>query len=291
MRNFLGNDNILRRIELSGSPLQLAIIRVLIGMQILYSSSSELFNLLQVVEGTTYTMTIFPSFIDQGIADIAVPYLQISTQVLAFLLVLGLFTRYILPLLFVSFLLLFSFWYSQFDAPVPWLYLWFPLLIMCFSRVSDSLSLDSYFGLNNLPVSQPINTYRWPIEVFSAWFVYIYFAAGIAKIFPLTKGLYWLTGSTSHKIIYDRFLDSLLYFTYGVPFFDYSISNWVFTSLSLGALFLELVCIIIIFTSRYNILILCLLLCMHFFLYLTGVPGFMQLAIILGIALLPPKWF
>src|SRR5690606_15249219 len=111
-------DNILSRMQLPGSPILLAILRILLGLQIFYSSGSKLFNLLQVVDGTTYTRTIFPQYIDDIIVLLVVP-LQIFVQVLSVFMILGLFTRYILPLLFVGFLLLFSYWYGHFDAPVP----------------------------------------------------------------------------------------------------------------------------------------------------------------------------
>jgi hypothetical protein len=283
-------DNILVRTSLPGSSRQLALIRILIGLQIVYSASSHLLPLLKVVDGTKGTKTIFPDFLLALIADLAVPYLQWTVVILAAFLTIGLLTRYILPFLFVSFILLFGYWYSKFDAPVPWLYLWFPLLILCFSDSSASWSIDRLLVKNkNSEVS--LSNYRWPIEIFSAWFAYIYFAAGLAKIFPLYKGLNWLSGGTSQLIIYERYLDSALHYLLGYPFFDYSRNYWVFSTLSLGSLLIELSCVLILFTRKFNYIILFLVLSMHFFLYLTGVPGFMQLSLILGIALINPKVF
>lgn len=273
----------------NGAANQLAIFRILFGLQVLYGSCSMLFDLLLVVKGTNKP-TIFPDFFDAFVASIAVPYLQTATIVLSVFLILGLFTRYILPLLFVSFLLLFSFWYSKFDAPVQWLYIWFPLLILCFSRSEDSYSLDNLIGLSRK--SSPLkNAYRWPIELVSGWFVYIYFAAGLAKILPIVKGINWLDGGTSQQIIYERFLDSVLCFIFNKPFFDYATNSWIFAALSIGSLIIELLCILIFFTNRFNYLIIFLVMSMHFFLYLTGVPAFMQTALILSICLLPPKLF
>lgn len=289
MKINISKENILARMNLTGSSKQLAIFRILLGGQILYSSSSKLFDLLQVVEGTP-NATIFPDFIDSWVASISTPYLQATTQVLSVFLILGLFTRFILPLLFLSFLLLFSFWYSKFDAPVPWLYLWFPLLVLNFSRPEDSLSLDKYFSFNRSSTPN-INTYRWPIEVISGWFAYIYFAAGFAKILPFNKGLTWLDGGTSQGIIYDRFLDSAFFYLFKEPFFDYTTNSWIFAVLSIASLLIELACILIFFTNKYNHILIFLVMSMHFFLYLTGVPGFMQIALILSISLIRAEIF
>jgi hypothetical protein len=291
MRSNCIAENIFNRMQLPGSALQLALFRIALGLQILYSSSSKLLDLLPLVEGTKETKTIFPEYLNNIIDHIAVPYLQFTVQILSFFLIIGLFTRIILPFLFIAFLLLFSFWYNHFNAPIPWLYIWFPLLIMCFSRSADVLSLDKYFNIIS-PNKEEVNTiYRWPVEVISGWFAYIYFAAGLAKVFPVLKGLGWLNGGTSQRIIYDRFLDSALYYIFEKPLFNYASNNYVFGLLSCGSLLVELSCILILFTNRFNYLIIFLVISMHFFLYLTGVPGFMQLALLLSICLIKSKVF
>lgn len=213
-----------------------------------------------------------------------------ALQVLSVFLVLGLFTRYILPVLTTVFILAFGFWYMKFNAPIPWLYVWFPLVILCFTRCADRLSLDARLGFTK-EEHQKTNIYRWPIEVVTAWFAYIYVAAGIAKLLPFSKGIAWLDGATSQKIIYDRYLDSFLHYVVGRPLFDYTQYTWLFAALSIGSLLIELACIILFFTNRYNNWIIFLIGSMHLFLYLTGVPGFMQVALVLSICLLSPRWF
>ena len=276
--------------SLPGSATHLAVFRIALGLQIFYSSNSKLLELLQTVNGTRGTSTIFPVFIDNFVQAISFPYLTYIVIVLSVFLILGLFTRYILPILFISFLLLFGFWYSKFNAPVPWLYVWFPLLLLCFTRCADKWSLDKAFGFAREEIKNT-QIYRWPIEVVTGWFAYIYVAAGIAKIIPFYKGLYWLDGATSQKIIHDRFLDSIWFYVFKKPLFDYTEHAWVFALLSIGSLLIELFCIVLFFTNRFNYLVISLVLIMHLFLYVTGVPGFMQLALVLGICLLPPKLF
>jgi len=284
-------ENILSRMKLPGSVHQLALFRILLGLQIFYSSGSKVFPLIRQVQDPSITKNIFPTFLNQFIETIAVPFLQPCTQVLSIFLVLGLFTRYILPFLFISFLFLFSFFYASHNGPVPWLYVWFPLLLLNFTKCSNTLSLDKLFGIVK-PRSQPTsNEYRWPMEVIAAWLAYIYIAAGVAKLVPIYKGLLWMNGGTSQEILYYRFLHSIYFYLFGRPLFDYTQYPWIFALLSLGSVIIELACIMILFTRRFHWPIFILLILMHFFLYLTGVMGFMQLAILLSISLIHPAVF
>src|SRR6188508_3269930 len=131
-------ENILIRMDQPGSAHQLAIFRILLGLQIFYSSSSKIFEYIIQVPDIANNQDIFPAWINQWVDTIAVPYLQPATQILGICLALGLFTRYILPFLFISFMLLFSFYYSRHNAPHPWLYIWFPLMILNFTKSSDA---------------------------------------------------------------------------------------------------------------------------------------------------------
>jgi len=287
----LDKENIISRMEQPGSVHQLALLRILLGLHIFYKSGSQLLHLLKQLEGPAETKNIFPDFINQGIDTIAVPYLQPITQVLSIFLILGFLTRYILPVLFFSYMLLFSFWYSRYNAPIPWLYIWFPLLILNFTKCSDALSLDKLFRIIK-PLPDPTaSTYRWPIEMAAGWFAYIYFASGLAKLLPVFKVWLWMDGGTSQDIIYHRFLDSMYFYLFHRPLFDYTLHHWLFSLLSICALLIELFCILIVFTRRYNGLILFLVLSMHVFLYLVGVMGFLQPALILSIVLIRPSFF
>jgi len=285
------DENILSRMELPGSAHQLAVFRILLGLQILYSANTKLFQLVQHVKDTAETKNIFPEFINQWVGTIAIPYLQPITQVLCIFLILGLFTRYILPFLFISFILLFSFYYSRHNAPHPWLHTWFPLLLLNFTKSSDALSLDKLFGIVK-PIHHPTSKiYRWPVEAIAAWLAYIYVAAGLAKLLPVYKAWKWLDGGTSQELLYNRFLNSIYFYIFKRPLFDYTQYHWIFTGLSIGSLFIELSCIMIFFTHRFHRSIIIMLFIMHFFLYLIGVLGFMQLGLLLCISLVSPAFF
>jgi hypothetical protein len=291
MKINIREENILVRMEQPGSVYQLAIFRILLGLQILYSSSSKIFQLLLQVRDSADTKNIFPEWINQCVDTIAVPYLLPITQVLSIFLVMGLFTRYILPLLSISFIFLFSFYFSRHNAPHPWIYIWFPLLLLNFSLCSDALSLDKLLGIVK-PLSNPSAiAYRWPMELIAAWLAYIYIAAGLAKMLPIYKGWQWLQGGTIQEMMYHRFLNSISFYVFGHPLFDYTQYQWIYAGLSVVSICIELFCIMIFFTRQLNMAIFSLLMGMHFFLYLTGVLGFMQLALILSISLINPVFF
>jgi len=291
MRINIREENMLARMEQPGSVHQLAVFRILFGLQVLYSSSSQIFQYLQQVPDTANTKNIFPSFFNQWIDHIAVPYVQPITQVLSIFLVMGLFTRYILPFLFTSFIFLFSYFYARHNAPHPWIYIWFPLLLLSFTKSNHALSLDKFFGIVKPLPEASAKDYRWPMEVIAAWMAYVYVAAGLAKLIPIYKALHWLQGGTSQEMLYHRFLNSIYFYLFNRPLFDYTQHQWIFTLLSMGSLFIELSFIMIFFTRRFNGWIFVCLFSMHFFLYLTGVLGFMQLAMLLSISLINPAFF
>ncbi len=286
-------SNIFRRFHWPGSPYQLAVLRMAMGVQVFYAVNSKIFDLLLAVGARQGTHTLFPEVWDSFIAAHCVPGLLLACKVLSVLLVLGVFTRLVLPLLTFAFVALFGFYYLGVNAPIHWLYLWFPLLVFCFAGSEHVWSIDAIMRRSKYKAlrKQGAVQYRWPVELTLGWFVYIYFAAGLAKVFPILKGVAWLNGQTSKEIIYYRYLDSPFHYLFGQPFFNYAEASFVFGALTISAVLLELFTIVLLFTNRFHILVLVLVIAMHFFLYLTGVAGFMQTALVLGLALLKPQRF
>lgn len=287
--------HILKRCLQPGSPHQLALLRITIGLQVAYAVNSSIFDLLLATGGVHVKLSsIFPAWFD-GLTRDLVPVLRPLCTVLGLMMAIGLLTRFVLPLLSVAFIMLYGFYYLGGDAPIQWLYFWFPLVVLCFARSEHVWSIDAWLyarraGGNTWPLAD-LRQYRWPIEFMTGWFCYIYFAAGLAKVLPINKGLLWLNGQTSKEIIYYRYLDSPFHYLLGTPFFNYAKAYWPFVALTMGAVVLELATVLLLFTRRWNLHLLAAILMMHLFLYMTGVAGFMQTAAILGIALLPPEWF
>jgi hypothetical protein len=151
--------------------------------------------------------------------------------------------------------------------------------------------LDRVFGIVKTKTNPTSNVYRWPMEVIAGWLAYIYVAAGVAKLLPVYKAFRWLDGGTSQELLYHRFLNSLYFYLFKQPLFDYTKYHWIFSGLSIASLVIELSCIMIFFTRRFNYALFILLMLMHFFLYLIGVLGFMQLALLLSVSLIHPAFF
>ncbi len=273
-----------------GSALQLGLFRALIGMQVFYASSSKAFEYWQYIGEFMNTRTWLPGSAEVFIARNLVVPLQLTTQVSAIFVALGLATRFALPVCTAAFLLLFSYSYRCFDAPVQWLYLWFPLVVLCFCRCADAFSLDSII-LRQHPHHGAVRYYQWPLEMVIAWFAYIYVSAGIAKIVPLSMCLSWLEGGTSKGIMYARFLDSPLYFMFGYPLFNYAKNYWLFAGLSACSVIVELSAFLLLFGRVYYLPVVASIVVMHWFLYFAGVAGFAQTALVLAVAFLPARWF
>jgi hypothetical protein len=284
-------NNLLVRMHWKGSPYQLAVLRIAIGLQIFYAVNSRIFDLIMQFGTHQEVSTIFPVWFDLFIATQLAQWLIPICMVLSVSVVLGLFTRIVVPLLTLAFLILFSFYYRGANAPLNWLYFWFPLVVLCFAPGNAVWSFDSFFarkrGIQKVEEEQG----HWPVELMVLWYCYIYLAAGLAKVLPLIKGMAWLNGQTSKEIIYFRYLDSPFHYLFGQPFFNYAEFSGPFIALTIGAVLLELFTVVLLFTNRYNVLVLLLITSMHFFLYMTGVAGFMQTALILGLALLKPDLF
>lgn len=276
--------------EEPGSATHLGVFRAVLALQVLYASSSKAFEYWQFIGETMDTRTWLPSAAEIFIAQHLVGSLQLTTQVSAIFVALGLATRITLPICTAAFLFLFSYSYRSFNAPVQWLYLWFPLLVLCFSKCADGFSLDRLVYKRNLGRNKS-NYYQWPLEMVIAWFVYIYVAAGIAKVVPLSTFVPWLEGGTAKGIMYARFLDSPLYFIVGKPLFDYATEYYLFAVLTAGSVVVELSALLLIFGRVFYLPVVSSIMVMHWFLYFTGVAGFAQTAMVLAVAFLPGLWF
>ena len=90
MRINIREENILARMDQPGSVNQLAVFRILMGLQIFYSSSSKIFQYVLQVPDIAHTKNIFPVWLNLWVETIAIPYLQPVTQILGIFLALGL---------------------------------------------------------------------------------------------------------------------------------------------------------------------------------------------------------
>ena len=206
-------------------------------------------------------------------------------------LLVGFRARLMSSVVFIVFLLTQNYWFLGTAFHDDWLYFTFPLLVFCFARSADAWSIDAWLKARKkaIDTSDP-QAYRWPIEAGVFWFGFNYLAAGLAKILPLDKGLIWLTGVSTQEFSIQFMQQSpMLVIFDGTPF-DYSIL-WPFALASIATVILEMGCAIVWFTDRYRLPLIGAVICMHFGIYLMGIPGFIQLGLVLGVALIPSRWF
>jgi len=206
----------------------------------------------------------------------------------SFFVMIGFLTKIFLPLLLFTFFFLYEYYYLGVDAPVVWIYFWFPLIILLFSKCNHRLSIDSYLFRFETKETQ---IYRWPIELISLWIVYIYFSAGIAKIFPLSNFILYLNGETIRSILYNRYPDSSLFFFTNKVVFDLSSNDFLFSMLAISGIILEISTILIIFTDKLNYFFILFISIFHIFLFFSGVQGFLVTFLVLSISLLSNSLF
>lgn len=271
------------------APEYLSALRMVFALWVLYESLGLQFQLFSEVGGTDYTVTVFPAWLDELIAGSIFPLL-LALQISSIVVLAGLFARTSTWVLAILYLLVYSFHYSYFDAPVPWLYGWFPLLILALSRCGETWSVDSWIsGESGGRFRQVSERYGWPLDAMRMWFVYIYASAGISKLFPLSDVSAWIANSPTQEILVFRYPHSMAYYLFDRPLFDYSSSAELIALGALGVMALEVSVLIMVFTDRFDLVFLALIFLMHGLLWLVGVPNFGLASLVLMSAIVARK--
>lgn len=265
--NFI--DNLLN--PTTTRPEYLAVVRVLFALWVLYESFGAQFRYFSEVGRSESTFTIFPNWVDEAIARNS-HILLLVLQLAAFFVLIGLFTNFATWTLAITYLFLYSYHYLSFNAPVPWLYGWFPLIVLALSPSGERWSIDAYMSPKK--VHSTSARFGWPLDAMRLYFIYIYFSAGISKLLPLSDVLDWVINSPAQEIFVYRYPHSFAYYLLGRPLFDYSDAEILFSIGAFITLILELSIIVMFFTDRFDYVFLLLILVMHSALYLTGVPNF-----------------
>jgi hypothetical protein len=282
--------NALAALSEPGSAIQLAVIRIAVCLQVARVSRGEVFEVVSLAEGGSGHRSYVPRIFGTVVPEAYAPYLGDAVAVVACVAALGLFTRYALPLTTLGFFVLESYFWRKFDAPIPWIYLLFPMAVLCLSPCSDRLSLDRLLRRRGA-LPHPEGGYGWPAVMIQIWIGLLYFQAGLAKLFPLKHGIEWLEGGTLKNVMYTRFLDSPTYWLLGQPMFDYSAAYWPFVAMAISSVLLELAALSIILYRPLMYPVLVMILSFHVVLWFLGVFGFLNLYLTLLLAFIPPEWF
>jgi len=289
--------SILDRLQRPGSAKHLAVVRIVIAVHLLTVFTSPAFGLLARIGAHPHplTATWFPPGLEAAVAANIEWLVQLGAG-LSVAMALGLGTRVVVPFLCVVFVVTQNYWFRSTLFHDDWLYFGFALLVLGFARTSDAWSLDalilSRWRASRGEAAPAIDRrqYRWPVELLVLWFAFTYVAAGVAKVFPLSKGLLWLTGISAQEFAVQFVRDSPWYWILGHAPFDLTM-RWPFTLAAIGTVAIELGAGLLLFTHRYRLPLMLSILALHASIWMFGIPAFPQMALALGVALIPPRWF
>lgn len=288
----MSHRSIFDRLQLAGSAKHLALVRIIFGIHVLsVLLSPVIITIRQYVDPAAVaigTETIFPLFVE-NILNTHIVLIQSLGIMAALLTIIGFLTKYFMPLLFLCFLVTQNYYYRHCQFHDDWLYFNFYLLTLSFSRCSDAWAVDALFSKPSKE-NMDLKNYRWPIELMILWFVGLYVAAGVAKLFPLQKGMIWLTGVAVREFVQFFALDSPIYWTLGHSLFNYDLL-WPFSLIAIVTVFTEFAVIGLLFTHHYRMILLPAIVSMHVGIYCFGIPGFVQIALISMVLFIPDRWF
>jgi hypothetical protein len=246
--------------------------------------------LIDVVHGRAHPLarTWFPAALERVLAPNGIQLCVHIGAAAAVFVAVGLFTRVALPVLLAMFLVTQNEYFRVTVFHDDWLYFPFDLLVLCFSPCADALAIDARIFRRKHRGARDPQSYRWPVEMMIGWFSLIYVAAGIAKLFPLRKGVLWLSGASTQQFAVEFLFDSPIYWWRGRTLFDYSM-RWPFAIASVCTVIVELGAATLLFTRRFNVVVLGAILAMHAGIHAFGIPAFFQIALVSCVLFLRPR--
>ena len=281
-----------QRLHWPGSAQHLALVRILFGAHLMEVFASPAMGLLQRINPAPHPLakTWFPSFVEGWVASTLNFWIALGI-LCSVLFLVGIGTKWSARGLALAFFLTQNFWFRASVFHDDWVFMSFPLIVFCFAPCGDAWSVDAWWRARKGRHSQNnTQSYRWPIEALVFWFGFVYVAAGIAKLFPLQKGLLWLSGAPTREFSLQFLFDSPLAYIFGGTPFDYTLL-WPFAIVSILTVIVELGMAWVWFSERYRWACIGAVLAMHSGIYMSGIPGFVQIALVCSAALIPSRLF
>ena len=287
------SDHLLKRLSWPGSPTHLAVLRMVYAAHLFEVISSPVLPMLRRFQASPHALagTWFPEILETLGRDYLSVWVGIGLLGCCALLA-GCLTRLAAVLTLTSFLFTQNYWFRSTVFHDDWLFLTCPLLILCFARSADVWSVDAWIKKRRgtSSVAEDRRCYRWPIELAVFWFGFVYVAAGIAKLFPIHKGLLWITGVSTQEFCIQFMFESPLVAILGGTPFDYTVL-WPFAIATVITVCVELGVGWVWFSERGRLLVVIAVVGMHLGIYFMGIPGFVQIALVCSVALIPSRLF
>lgn len=282
------------RLATPGSPAQAALLRVALGLHLLGVFGSPGYDLLLAIEPGLHPQAglLGGPALFELVAPIAGP-LRTLGMVSAALLIVGLGGRLTAAALLACFLGTQAYWFGATLFHEDWIYFAFPILTFACVRGPTALSLDA---LIRARLRRPRDRdrerreARFVVEGWVFWIGFVYAAAGVAKLFPLSKGALWLTGRASQHFALEFIRESPALVLLDAPLFDYD-ALWLFALGSVATVVVELGAAALWFTRRAYLPVAVAIFGLHLGIWLIGIPAFIGMFAVLALALLPARGF
>ena len=286
------HTGLLSRLHWPGSAQHLALVRILFGAHLIEVFASPAFDLLQLITPRPHELanTWIPGVVENWVAAHIGLWLILGIISSTFT-VIGLWTQWAARILLFTFVLTQNYWFRATVFHDDWVFMTFPLLVLAMAPCGDAWSIDAWLAArqNRQPQRAP-TIYRWPIEALVFWFGFVYVSAGLAKLFPLHKGALWLSGISTREFTIEFMFDSPLVSVFNGTPFDFTLL-WPFTVVSVLTVIVEVGMIWVWLSDRYRWICIGAVLAMHSAIYMSGIPGFIQIALVCSAALIPSRVF
>ncbi|MEZ4437188.1 MAG: HTTM domain-containing protein [bacterium] len=280
------------RLREPGSPAHAALLRVALGLHLLAVLQSPAIDLLvdirpelhpqaRVIGGATAFAALSPALV-ATLRDVGL--------VAAALFVLGLGGRLTTLVLLGSFTVTQYFWFGATLFHDDWIYFTFPLLAFLCLTHPTAFSLDARLRRRPSDPDTERREARLLIEAWVFWIGFVYLAAGIAKLFPLTKGIDWLSGIAAQHFALEFVRQSPAIALFGEPVIPLD-ARWIFALGAIATVIVELGAAALWFTRRAYLPVATAIFAMHLGIWLTGIPAFIGMFSVLALSLLPRHAF
>jgi hypothetical protein len=280
---------LLARIAWPGSPRHLALVRAALGAYLISVFTSGVIPLLLAIPATVYpgTRSSLPLWLEIFAAQHLLRPLLLLGLLGSVAMVLGVLTRAAVWLTLIAYLVTQNFYYRMLTAHDDWVYFTFYLVVLAFARCADTWSLDALIKKRPL---QPAQQYRWPVELMGAWLSIVYAAAGIAKLFPLRKGIVWANGLSLQGMVTNEIHESPIYWLLGHSLFDYR-QRAPFVVLGLAGALVELSALTVLWSRPAAKWVALAIIGLHASIGMFGITGFLTIFLVAALVWLDPQIF
>jgi hypothetical protein len=205
-------------------------------------------------------------------------------------MMVGLGGRFTTGIVVATFLVTQYYWFGATLFHDDWIYFTFPLLSFLSLREPTAFSVDGLLRRKSLDSERQSREARFVVEAWVFWIGFVYLAAGIAKLFPLAKGLGWLSGTAAQSFAMEFVRQSPAVALFGEPLFPYD-QRWLFAIGSIATVVVEVGAAGVWFTRRVYAPLAVGVFGMHLGIWLVGIPGFIAMFSVLALSLLPSRGF